>query len=120
MFTTARVGTKRRLFSTKRRSRSEHTCSAQLSRAPSTKDVASTYNNMGNVYDSQGQYETACYQKDLDITIRVFGHQHKDVATAKYNIAAEVKKGGEPQTTPSSSWEKLRTRTVLALRDSSQ
>ena len=50
---------------------------------------------MGNVYDSQGQYETAleCYQKDLDITIRVFGHQHKDVATAKYNIA-EVKKGG--------------------------
>ena len=90
MFTTARVGTKRRLFSTKRRSRSEHTCSA-----PSTKDVASTYNNMGNVYDSQGQYETALefYQKNLDITIRVFGHQHNAVATAKYNIA-EVKKGG--------------------------
>ena len=44
------------------------------------------------LYNRQGQYEKALeyYQKDLDITIRVVGHQHKDVATTNHNIA-EVK-----------------------------
>ena len=37
-------------------------------------DVAKSYLGIGNVYDSQGQYERALedYQKSLDITIRVF------------------------------------------------
>jgi tetratricopeptide (TPR) repeat protein len=32
--------------------------------------MAKSYNNIGNVYDSQGKYEEALeyYQKDLDIT----------------------------------------------------
>jgi tetratricopeptide (TPR) repeat protein len=38
-------------------------------------DVAKSYGSLGNVYNSQGQYERALedYQKSLDITIRVFG-----------------------------------------------
>jgi len=44
-------------------------------------DVAASYNNMGSVYYSQGQYERALeyYQKSLDIKIRVVGHaDHPD------------------------------------------
>ena len=51
-------------------------------------DVARTYNNMANVYRSQGHYERALeyYQKDLDITIVVVGHDHIDVADTYINM----------------------------------
>ena len=52
--------------------------------------MAASYNNIGMVYDSQGKYEEALeyYQKDLEITIKVVGHDHPDVATSFQNIAA--------------------------------
>ena len=51
-------------------------------------DVAASYNNIGNVYDSQGKYEEALeyYQKDLDITVRLVGQDHPDVANSFNNI----------------------------------
>ena len=52
-------------------------------------DVASSYNNIGNVYDHQGKYEEALvqYRRALEIKIRVFGQDHPGVAKSKYNIA---------------------------------
>ena len=57
-------------------------------------DVAASYNNIGNVYDSQGKYEEALeyYQKDLDITVRLVGGDHPDVAGSKENIGLVFKK----------------------------
>ena len=51
--------------------------------------VADTYNNMAVVYERQGHYERALeyYQKSLDITIKVVGHDHIDVAASCQNIA---------------------------------
>jgi Tfp pilus assembly protein PilF len=50
--------------------------------------VSETYNNIGNVYDSQGKHDEALveYQKSLDIKIQVVGHVHPDVAITKQNI----------------------------------
>jgi tetratricopeptide (TPR) repeat protein len=41
-------------------------------------DVAASYNNTGNVYNRQGQYERALeyYQKALEINIKVSGQDH--------------------------------------------
>ena len=52
---------------------------------------------MGNVYHSRGHYERALeyYQKDLDITIKVVGHDHIDVAASCQNIAVVYLKQGE-------------------------
>ena len=52
--------------------------------------VSASYNNMGIVYKKQGHYDKALeyYQKDLDITIRVVGHDHPDVAISKFNLAS--------------------------------
>ena len=49
--------------------------------------MAASYNNIGNVYHSPGEYEEAkeYYQKDLDITVRLVG-DHPDVAVSKVNI----------------------------------
>jgi tetratricopeptide (TPR) repeat protein len=51
-------------------------------------DVAASYTNIGNVYDSQGQYERALeyYQKGLEINIKVSGQDHPDVAASIKNI----------------------------------
>jgi tetratricopeptide (TPR) repeat protein len=50
--------------------------------------VASTYGNIGLVYEKQGLYEKALeyYQKDLEITVRVVGHDHLDVAKTYNNV----------------------------------
>ena len=50
--------------------------------------MASSYNNVGNVYNRQGQYELALeyYQKALEIDIKVSGQEHPDVAASKENI----------------------------------
>ena len=52
-------------------------------------DVAKTYCNMANVYESQGLFERALefYQKDLDITVNILGQDCRRVADTKYNIA---------------------------------
>jgi len=56
-------------------------------------DVAKSYNNIGNVCDSQGKYEEALeyYQKDLDITVRLVG-DGPSVADSKENIGLVFKK----------------------------
>lgn len=51
-------------------------------------DVAISYNNIGSVYDSQGEYNKAMeyYQKALQIQQTIFGEQHPKVATSYNNI----------------------------------
>ena len=46
--------------------------------------VAETYNNMGNVYQAQGDYEKALfhYQNALDIKIKSLGGAHASDAAA--------------------------------------
>ena len=50
--------------------------------------VATSYNNIGEVYRVQGKYEEALVQhgRTLDIKIRVVGEDHMDVATSYNNI----------------------------------
>ena len=45
--------------------------------------VATSYNNMGSVYYSQGNYPKALemYQKALGIWLEVYGENHSEVAT---------------------------------------
>jgi tetratricopeptide (TPR) repeat protein len=52
--------------------------------------VASLYTGLGNVYQSLGKYEEAleCYQKELDITVRLVGqpgrrHEHLQYSRAE-------------------------------------
>ena len=60
-------------------------------------DVAASYMNIGNVYNSQGKYEEALvqYRRSLDIKFRVLDHSHPDVANSKYNIADLHEKQGD-------------------------
>ena len=46
-------------------------------------DTASTYTNIGMIYDEMGEHEMALrfYNKTLDITIKVHGPDKPDVAT---------------------------------------
>jgi tetratricopeptide (TPR) repeat protein len=50
--------------------------------------VATSYFGIGNVYDSQGQYEQALqyYQKGFEINIKVSGQDHPDVAKSYLGI----------------------------------
>ena len=52
-------------------------------------DVATSYNNIGAVYSSQGNYPAALeyYNKALEIRLAIFGERHPDVATSYNNIA---------------------------------
>ena len=52
---------------------------------------------IGNVYQRQGKYEQALvqHQKALEVWLAVFGHQHDDVAMAKYHIAEVKEAQGE-------------------------
>ena len=58
--------------------------------------MADTYNNIGEMYRSQGHYERALEynQKSLDIKIKVVGHDHIDVASTYQNIAATYQAQG--------------------------
>ena len=51
-------------------------------------DVATSYNNIGFIYSTQGNYSQALeyYNKALEIWLVVFGEQHPDVATCYNNI----------------------------------
>ena len=53
-------------------------------------DVATSYNNIGSVYDSQGDYARALeyHQQSLAILKQVYGESHPDVATSYNNIGA--------------------------------
>ena len=62
-------------------------------------DVAQSYNNIGGVYDAQGDYVKALemYQQSLKIRLAMFCDCHPDVATSYNNIGyayfAAIKKG---------------------------
>ena len=51
-------------------------------------NVATSYNNIGFVYSSQGDYVKALemYQQSLKIRVAIFGENHPDVATSYNNI----------------------------------
>jgi hypothetical protein len=51
--------------------------------------VAALYANIGNVYNSQAQYERALenHQKALEIDIKVSGQDHLDVAKSYNNMS---------------------------------
>ena len=55
----------------------------------SSPNVATSYNNIGSVCDSQGRYEEALeeYGKCLKIRVDKLGHEHPDVANSYQNIA---------------------------------
>ena len=50
--------------------------------------VATSYNNIGSIYDRQGSYNQALkyFRKALEISLSVFGDRHPDVATYYNNI----------------------------------
>ena len=50
---------------------------------------ATSYNNIGAVYDSQGRYEEALqeYEKGLKIRLDKLHHEHPEVAISKFNMA---------------------------------
>ena len=52
--------------------------------------VATSYNNIGSIYDSQGDYASALewYWKALEIREKVFGTEHPDVAISYSNIGS--------------------------------
>ena len=51
-------------------------------------DVATSYNNIGIIYDSQGDYAKALeyFNKSLEIQLPVLGERHPDVANSYNNI----------------------------------
>jgi tetratricopeptide (TPR) repeat protein len=55
--------------------------------------VASTYNNLGVIYESKGDYDKAIeyYTKSLPILLRTFGGEHPYVAASYYNLGAVYK-----------------------------
>ena len=59
-------------------------------------DVAGSYRNIGNVYDSQGRYEEALFhhQKALEVFLALFGQEHSYVASCYQNIAATYQRQG--------------------------
>ena len=59
-------------------------------------DVATSYNNIGYVYSSQGNYNDALkyYQKALEILLKFYGESHPHVATYYNNIGAVLDSQG--------------------------
>ena len=59
--------------------------------------VALCYNNIGQAYASQGDYESAMYnyEKALDIGLSVFGERHPDVARDYNNIGLAYASQGD-------------------------
>ncbi|MBR5493294.1 MAG: tetratricopeptide repeat-containing protein, partial [Alistipes sp.] len=53
-------------------------------------DIAASYNNIGSVYDAQGDYTRALeyHQQSLAIMKQFFGESHPDIATSYNNIGA--------------------------------
>ena len=59
-------------------------------------DVATSYNNLGNLYYSMGRYEEALplHQKALEIMLEQLGERHPNVASAYNNLAVLYKSMG--------------------------
>ena len=59
--------------------------------------MADTYNNIGVVYEEKGDLENALlqYQRALEVFLAVYGQEHLDVASSKYNIAGLKEAQGE-------------------------
>ena len=55
---------------------------------PESGETATSYNNIGLVYDNQGNYAKALeyYEKSLAIDLKVFGENHPDTAMSYNNI----------------------------------
>ena len=53
-------------------------------------NVAMSYNNIGRIYDSQGNHSKALayYTKSLEIRLSIFGENHPDVAMSYNNIGS--------------------------------
>ncbi len=60
-------------------------------------DIATTYNNIAGVYDSQGDYPKALewYNKALEIREKVLGAEHPDTAITYNNIAFVYSRQGD-------------------------
>ena len=60
-------------------------------------DVATSYNNIGSVYSSQGDYAQALenHNKALEIYLSVFGDKHPNVATSYNNIGCVYSSQGD-------------------------
>ena len=60
-------------------------------------NVATSYGNIGSVYDSQGDYSNALemYQKALKIELEIYGENHPDVATSYNNIGLVYSSQGD-------------------------
>ena len=52
-------------------------------------DVATSYNNLAELYRAQGRYKEAesLYHKDLAISLKLLGEEHEDIATSYNNLA---------------------------------
>ena len=64
--------------------------SAMVQEGEKCEHVATSYNNIGSVYSSQGDYPKALemHQKALDIRLEVLGANHPDVATSYNNLGS--------------------------------
>lgn len=51
-------------------------------------DVATSYNNIGNIYDSEGKAQKALeyYNKSLNLKVKMFGKDHPSISTSLNNI----------------------------------
>ena len=60
-------------------------------------DVATSYNNLGNIWRNKGDYEKAqeYYQQSLEIRIKILGEQHPDVAKSYNNMGNIWKNKGD-------------------------
>ena len=59
-----------------------------LKDSPDSKDLATSYNNLGMAYDAKGAYDTAIeyYNKSLSIKLKTLGGDHPSVATSYNNL----------------------------------
>ncbi|CAF4155923.1 unnamed protein product [Didymodactylos carnosus] len=64
---------------------------------PNDPDMDMLYNNIGAVYNDQGEYSQAltCYQQALEIRLKALGPNHPTVATTYNNIGAVYNDQGE-------------------------
>jgi len=60
-------------------------------------DVATSYNNIGGIYNSKGEFDTALdyYQRSLSIKISIFGDNHTRTHTTQQNIRICLNKKAE-------------------------
>jgi len=64
---------------------------------PNHPDLAKSYNNIGLVYNSKGEYDKALefYQKSLEINLISLPPNHPDLATSYNNIGLVYNSKGE-------------------------